>query len=195
MLLPVLNISSEVKDEIRDSKAVGKKATVSQNNITVGGFPGVGYIITDPEVGTGAYMISGGSNGGWLLSALTGFIAGFGILLSGLMATPLIGDAIIPGLSIFIVFLAAGMSVIMQGDTYAERFNLASLFLSFLDFGIFIGIGTGVFTGVLTISFPILLVLAIVTLTLALLANYIAFIRLPLKQFLVLSTNECRFII
>ncbi|HEW97299.1 MAG: hypothetical protein DRR16_13385 [Candidatus Parabeggiatoa sp. nov. 3] len=65
-VLPVLNISSEVKDEIRASVAVGKKATVSQNNITVGGWTGVGYIIADPDTGAGAYRISGGGNGGFL---------------------------------------------------------------------------------------------------------------------------------
>ena len=62
-VLPVLNISTEVKDEIRASVAVGKKATVSQNNITVGSWRGVGYIIADPDTGAGAYRISGGSNG------------------------------------------------------------------------------------------------------------------------------------
>ena len=45
-VLPVLNISTDVKDEIRASVAVGKVAMVSQNNITVGGWTGVGYIIT-----------------------------------------------------------------------------------------------------------------------------------------------------
>jgi len=62
-VLPVLNISTEVKDEIRASVAVGKKATVSQNNITVGNWTGVGYIIADTDTGAGAYRISGGSNG------------------------------------------------------------------------------------------------------------------------------------
>jgi len=66
-VLPVLNISTEVKDEIRDSVAVGKKATVSQNNITVGSWTGVGYIIADPDTGAGAYRISGGSNGGMFM--------------------------------------------------------------------------------------------------------------------------------
>ena len=63
-VLPVLNIDSEVKDEIRDSVTVGKVATVSQNTITVGSWTGVGYIIADPETGAGAYRISGGSDGG-----------------------------------------------------------------------------------------------------------------------------------
>ena len=65
-VLPVLNISTDVKDEIRASVAVGKVATVSQNNITVGGWTGVGYIIADPDTGAGAYRISGGENGGQL---------------------------------------------------------------------------------------------------------------------------------
>jgi hypothetical protein len=65
-VLPVLNVRADVKDDIRDSVAVGKVATVSQNQVTVGSWTGVGYIITDPEVGTGAYMISGGYNGGEL---------------------------------------------------------------------------------------------------------------------------------
>ena len=65
-VLPALNISAEVKDEIRDSVAVGKEATVSQSNITVASWTGVGYIISDPETGAGAYRISGGGNGGSL---------------------------------------------------------------------------------------------------------------------------------
>jgi len=63
VVLPTLNIGSEVKREIKDSVAVGKVATVSQNNITVGNWTGVGYIIADADTGAGAYRISGGSNG------------------------------------------------------------------------------------------------------------------------------------
>jgi len=77
-VLPVLNISTEVKDEIRASVSVGKIATVSKNNITVGSWTGVGYIIADPETGAGAYRISGGSNGG-TLDFLAGFGAGLGL--------------------------------------------------------------------------------------------------------------------
>jgi hypothetical protein len=66
-VLPQLTISTEVKDEIRASVAVGKVATVSQNNITVSGWTGVGYIIADAETGAGAYRISGGSNGGMFM--------------------------------------------------------------------------------------------------------------------------------
>jgi hypothetical protein len=62
-----LNIGQEVKDEIIASVAVGKEATVSESSITVAGWTGVGYIISDPDTGAGAYRISGGSNGALLL--------------------------------------------------------------------------------------------------------------------------------
>jgi hypothetical protein len=66
-VLPALTISQEVKEEIRNSVAVGKVVTVSQKNVTVGGWAGVGYIVSDPQTGSGAYRISGGSNGGWFI--------------------------------------------------------------------------------------------------------------------------------
>ena len=58
-----LAIGEEVKREIRDSVAVGKVALVSEGMITVGEWTGVGYIISDPLTGSGAYRISGGGNG------------------------------------------------------------------------------------------------------------------------------------
>ena len=82
-VLPVLNISTEVKNEIRASVAVGKVATVSQNNITVGSWTGVGYIIADPDTGAGAYRISGGSNGGGMFSLISVFIAGIAGVYDG----------------------------------------------------------------------------------------------------------------
>jgi len=63
VVLPNLSIGSEVKREIKDSVAVGKIAVVSQNNIIVDGWTGVGYIIADADTGAGAYRISGGNNG------------------------------------------------------------------------------------------------------------------------------------
>jgi uncharacterized protein YxjI len=79
-VLPVLNISSEVKDEILASVAVGKVATVSQNNITVGSWTGVGYIIADPDTGAGAYRISGGANGADYLGFFAGYFAALTIV-------------------------------------------------------------------------------------------------------------------
>ncbi len=122
-VLPVLNISSEVKDEIRASVAIGKVATVSQNNITVGSWTGVGYIIADPDTGAGAYRISGGSNGaayksGFATGTMAGVvILGFMVELTtplnpiGPSALPLLGAAI-EGLLIAMIASLAFLAVL-----------------------------------------------------------------------------------
>ncbi len=62
-ILPALNIGEAVKNEIIFSVRTGKEAMVSQAAVSVGNWTGVGYIITDPDTGAGAYRISGGDNG------------------------------------------------------------------------------------------------------------------------------------
>jgi len=79
-VLPVLNINTNVKDEIRAFVAVGKVATVSQNNITIDEWTGVGYIIADAETGAGAYRISGGDNEG---EYKQGALAGLNLIFTG----------------------------------------------------------------------------------------------------------------
>ena len=59
-----LNIDGNVKAEIINAINSGKQSTVSERAITLNGWSGVGYIIIDPETGSGAYKISGGANGG-----------------------------------------------------------------------------------------------------------------------------------
>lgn len=56
----------------------GKIVTIPAENMTIGSWPGTGYMVIDPETGAGAYMISGGLNGGALSALLT---------LGGLCAT------------------------------------------------------------------------------------------------------------
>jgi hypothetical protein len=63
VVLPLLNVKADVKDDIRTGVAAGKVTTISQNYVTIGDWLGVGYIITEPRTGTGAYFISGGYNG------------------------------------------------------------------------------------------------------------------------------------
>ncbi len=62
-VLPQLAIDAGIKAEISNAVSAGKIATVSQTDITMGVWRGVGYIIFDPLTGSGAYKISGGSNG------------------------------------------------------------------------------------------------------------------------------------
>jgi hypothetical protein len=58
--------------EIRDALAVGKEVITHTNAVSVPGWSGAGYIVLDPDTGSGAYKISGGANGGFFV--ILGFI-------------------------------------------------------------------------------------------------------------------------
>ncbi len=62
-VLPQLQISTDVKNDIANAVNAGKAVTVSKSNVTYNGWTGCGYIVRDSTTGAGAYMISGGMNG------------------------------------------------------------------------------------------------------------------------------------
>ncbi|MCK5353947.1 MAG: transglutaminase domain-containing protein [Methyloprofundus sp.] len=51
-------------NEIKQAIAVGKEVIIHSDVVSVAGWRGAGYIITDPVTGASAYKISGGLNGG-----------------------------------------------------------------------------------------------------------------------------------
>jgi len=63
-IVPLLIISRETENEILESTNTGLSVIIHESPIDVPGFSGVGYVILDPDTGSGAYKISGGSNGG-----------------------------------------------------------------------------------------------------------------------------------
>jgi transglutaminase-like putative cysteine protease len=63
-VLPELQIGQEVKTDIQNAVNAGKIVTVSKTNVSYNGWTGCGYIAINPDTGAGAYMISGGLNGG-----------------------------------------------------------------------------------------------------------------------------------
>jgi len=73
-ILPQLQIGSEVKSDIQNAVNAGKAVTVPKSNISYNGWIGCGYIITNPETGAGAYMISGGTNGAVLMTYISMFV-------------------------------------------------------------------------------------------------------------------------
>ena len=115
VVLPTLNIGSEVKREIKDSVAVGKVATVSQNNITVGSWTGVGYIIADADTGAGAYRISGGSNGNKYSSTkYVGTFLGFLYAACSIfLHTAVLSQWIIFGLALQLIFLISAIKIML----------------------------------------------------------------------------------
>jgi hypothetical protein len=67
--LPNIRQSSLTMSEIRAALAVGKEVSTHTDPITVPGWKGAGYVITDPETGAGAWKIGGGANGGSMQSS------------------------------------------------------------------------------------------------------------------------------
>ena len=68
--LPMLQLSSAVESDISRAVSQGKTVITAERNLDIGPWHGVGYIIHDESTGAGAYLISGGLNGGGLLDCL-----------------------------------------------------------------------------------------------------------------------------
>ncbi len=125
-VLDELSIGVEIKDEIHAAVAVGKEATVSESTITVAGWTGTGYIISDPATGAGAYRISGGSNGcimRWQgYSGMTmGFVWGFGLAILGIVE--LTFGALMLGLVIVLTVLIVKVLQRSANEAFSECFN------------------------------------------------------------------------
>lgn len=58
-ILPLLQISKEVKSAIQCVVDRGMEVIIPRSNITYNGWEGIGYIAMDPETGEGAYMVEG----------------------------------------------------------------------------------------------------------------------------------------
>jgi len=119
LVLPNLNHRQSVMDDIKKATQSGKTVTIHESEVSIPGWSGSGYIILD-ELGNGAYLISGGENGGaftligigMTLSILTIGIATFApeLLLFG-PVTDIVGLLFLAATS----FIAAGISL-LYGD-------------------------------------------------------------------------------
>ncbi|MFZ3136224.1 MAG: transglutaminase-like domain-containing protein [Thermodesulfovibrionales bacterium] len=69
-ILPLLQIDSGSLTDIRNAVNAGKTIIVPKNEITFKSWTGSGYIIIDKNTGSGAYMISGGISGGYVVDIL-----------------------------------------------------------------------------------------------------------------------------
>lgn len=92
-VLPQLQHSASVMDEIRNAVVTGKEVTISEKPVTVVGWTGAGYAIIDPATGAGAYLIEGGANGGdTRLGGLgIGLLAGVSAVVAGPLIMGLVG--------------------------------------------------------------------------------------------------------
>ncbi len=63
-ILPLLVLAPEDITDIQNGIAAGQEVIVSQTEVLVGGYRGVGLLVLDPLKGDGLYLISGGLAGG-----------------------------------------------------------------------------------------------------------------------------------
>ena len=103
-VLPRLKLSEQVLSDITNAVNAGKTVITPESTLTRFGWTGNGYLIQDPVTGEGAYLISGGSNGGELVDCrkqdepLTSSIRDF--ILTMTLITELILGAILLGAEI-----------------------------------------------------------------------------------------------
>jgi hypothetical protein len=69
-VLPALALDGAVEADIVNSVNAGMTVVAAADEISRGDWVGTGYVVTDPTNGTGAYLISGGLNGGGLIECI-----------------------------------------------------------------------------------------------------------------------------
>ena len=74
VILPNIHHNSLTMSEIRDALNSGKEVITHTDAVNVPGWSGAGYILFDPDTGSGAYKIGGGKNGAFLSPAEVGVI-------------------------------------------------------------------------------------------------------------------------
>ncbi|AEV68704.1 transglutaminase-like domain-containing protein [Acetivibrio clariflavus] len=80
-----LNVSSNVKADIRNSVNSGKIVIIPQEEIRYYDWYGTGYIVMDPETGSAGYMISGGIAGGSIGKTVIVTLIGIATLILGII--------------------------------------------------------------------------------------------------------------
>lgn len=105
-ILQNLQIGTDVKTEIADALAVGKEVTIHEKDITNNDWTGSGYVILDPDTGSGAYKISGGANGSWW----SGFFSGISV---GAMLTIIGASGVHMAAGTIAAFLAGGVGILL----------------------------------------------------------------------------------
>ncbi|MFV1873038.1 MAG: hypothetical protein ACMZ64_06945 [Oleiphilus sp.] len=93
-----ISIDEGARAEVQQALVQGMEVTVHQAPINVNGWEGSGYSVLDPELGVGAYQISGGASGGVLfaLGTTMGALFSISIMLGpDILSSPIAGQTLI----------------------------------------------------------------------------------------------------
>jgi len=116
LALPQLNLDSATLNDITRALDTGLEVITHTDPVSVPGWSGAGYIIVDPEVGDGAYLISGGTNGSFLYiyDNESREIVTWGLLAIGILAIlqPLTGTLAVALLAIQLIHIVMTTMII-----------------------------------------------------------------------------------
>lgn len=119
-VLSIVYAPSYVKNDIRAAIGNGDVAIIHERPIDCQGFFGSGYILLDPETGSGAYKISGGSNGSLFLTYLASTLAWalMGVIFADfvIVSFPLIAAALLVFASNQFAAFILGLVAMAIGD-------------------------------------------------------------------------------
>jgi hypothetical protein len=122
-VLPLLNLDAAVESNISSALAQGQTVLAPKQNVNIGPWSGTGYILQNETTGEGAYLISGGLNGGGLLDCLEELVPKLVLVLAIVLALILI--------IILIALLASALAPVLAGVGAAAAESWA-VFLLFL---------------------------------------------------------------
>jgi hypothetical protein len=192
----LLQLPSDVIEDIQNAVNAGKVVTVSQTQITYNGWTGVGYIIIDPTTGAGAYMISGGLSGGELfwMSIVWGVL--FFLTFMASLVLPVVGGVIVAVLS---GALGTALSMMIK-QSYGDKshINLPQVLVmltnimaqTILSYGLIEGFAAAV--SVLAVPMVVAAIGAVLIIAVMLLLDYLiymhAFNLIEIKK--ILRRNE-----
>ncbi len=74
LIFPRLQVEEHIKSDIQNAISNGKIVIIPERNINFHEWSGTGYVILDPEDGSGAYMLSNGTAGFWWWVGVVGYV-------------------------------------------------------------------------------------------------------------------------
>lgn len=118
-------LPAEITADVQNAVNAGKEVITPERNVTISGWTGTGYIVHDPTTGGGAYMISGGTNGGFL-TALGAYYMACGEVVYD--DDPMLGmEGIMSGINLIIEAQTLWLDVL--GEAGKIAFDLVSNFV------------------------------------------------------------------
>ncbi|MCP3869791.1 MAG: transglutaminase family protein [Gammaproteobacteria bacterium] len=116
-VIPLLNLDASVESNIAAALNAGQTVLAPQENISIGPWSGAGYILQNETTGEGAYLISGGLNGGGLADCVEELVKKF----LSIVVIIALGIVAIILLYYLIAALAAALAGILAGITSAAE--------------------------------------------------------------------------